>query len=50
MTEAEKNGSGHGFGILSMKNVVDQYDGELIFDIEGEIFTTYITMNNRKLD
>lgn len=44
-----KKASGHGFGILSMKNIVDQYDGELFFDIEGSVFTTYITLNNKSL-
>lgn len=42
-----KSGSGHGFGILSMRNVVEQYDGELVFDLEDDVFTTYITLNNK---
>ena len=45
-----KKVSGHGFGILSMKNIVDHYNGELYFDIEGDVFTTYITLNNKRLD
>lgn len=40
---------GHGFGILSMRNIVDHYDGELLFDLEEDMFTTYITLNNRSL-
>lgn len=43
-----KGSAAHGFGILSMRNVVDQYSGELVFDVDGDVFTTYITMNNRK--
>jgi len=38
---------GHGFGILSMRNIVEHYDGELFFDLEEDVFTTYITINNR---
>jgi len=45
-----KRSSEHGFGILSMKNIVDHYNGELYFDIEGDVFTTYITLNNKRLD
>ena len=46
---SDKKGSGHGFGILSMRNIVDQYNGELIFNMEENLFTTYITMNNKNL-
>ncbi len=38
--------SNHGFGIISMKQLVDKYDGELIFTCEDLCFTTSIVMSN----
>ncbi len=36
----------HGFGIISMKQLVDKYDGELIFTSDDICFTTSIIMSN----
>lgn len=36
----------HGFGIMSMKQLVDKYDGELLFSCEDFCFTTDIIMSN----
>ncbi|MBR6807612.1 MAG: GHKL domain-containing protein [Clostridia bacterium] len=41
-----KKASGHGFGILSMKNIVSRWNGEVSFAVENGIFTTYIVMQN----
>ncbi|MBR6807381.1 MAG: sensor histidine kinase [Clostridia bacterium] len=43
---SDKSIPGHGFGLLSMKNIVEHYEGELNFELEQDIFTTYITLNN----
>ncbi len=43
-TKADK--AMHGFGIISMKQLVEKYEGELIFSCENESFTTTVIMNN----
>ncbi len=43
-TKADK--ANHGFGIISMKQLVDKYDGELIFTCENHCFITSIIMSN----
>ena len=42
-----KSGDLHGFGIISMKQIADKYDGEVFFECEDKIFTTTIYMVNR---
>lgn len=48
--ESSKNSMYHGFGIMSMKNIASQYEGEVIFSREGDTFETYIMMNNHSAD
>ena len=43
---SDKSTSGHGFGILSMKNIVSKWNGEVNFTVEDSVFTTYIVMQN----
>lgn len=42
-----KSGDLHGFGIISMKQIADKYDGEVFFECEDNVFTTTIYMVNR---
>ena len=38
----------HGFGIISMKQIADKYNGDVIFSCEDDVFTTRIILNNVK--
>lgn len=42
----QKASEHHGFGILSMKNIVDTYHGDIIFSVEDGIFNTRIIIKN----
>lgn len=45
----KKNSAQHGFGILSIKNLVKKYNGEASFSCVDKTFQVYITMNNKNL-
>ena len=36
----------HGFGIISIKQLTNKYDGEVLFTCKDNIFTTSIVMKN----
>lgn len=38
----------HGFGIISMKQIAEKYNGEVLFSCEDNVFTTVIVLNNGK--
>ena len=44
---AKKNPEQHGFGILSIKELVKKYNGEASFSCADKTFQVYITMNNK---
>lgn len=41
-----KDSFGHGYGIISMKNIAEKYGGDVIFECKDKIFTTYIMLRN----
>ena len=52
--QADKNGNllsnkgditKHGYGISSIKKVVEKYNGDVIIDTEDSIFSVTVTMN-----
>ena len=45
-----KKSAYHGFGILSIKNIVAQWNGTVNFTSEDGVFTTYIVINNHPAD
>ncbi len=46
----KENSRYHGFGIISMKQIAEKYNGEVMFSCEDGVFTTSIIMNNVKVD
>lgn len=46
LNTTKSNASNHGFGIISMKQIVNKYSGELIFTCKDLLFVTSIVMNN----
>lgn len=42
------NASNHGFGIISMRQIVKRYSGEVLFSCEDKVFTTVIVMKDKK--
>ena len=46
----KKNSAQHGFGILSIKNLVNKYNGEVSFSCIDKTFQVYITMNNKNIE
>ena len=46
---AKKNPEQHGFGILSIKELVKKYNGEVSFSCADKIFRVYITMSNKSV-
>ncbi len=46
----KENSRYHGFGIISMNQIAEKYNGEVMFSCEDGVFTTSIIMNNIKID
>lgn len=45
--KSTKGAFGHGYGILSMRNIAQKYNGEIDFECFDNLFVTYITMRNK---
>lgn len=46
LSSTKSDKSSHGFGIISMKQLVEKYDGEIVFTLNEGVFTTRIIMKN----
>ena len=46
LTTTKKSKNMHGFGIESMRQLVEKYRGELIFNCQNLVFETYIVLTN----
>lgn len=46
LTTTKKSKNMHGFGIESMRQLVEKYRGELIFNCQNLVFETYIMLTN----
>lgn len=50
LTTDKNNSKYHGYGIISMKQIAEKYNGEVMMSCEDGIFTTSIVMNNKNDD
>ena len=46
LSSTKSDNNAHGFGIISMKQLADKYDGEVLFTCKDNVFTTSIVMKN----
>lgn len=46
--KSSKNSEFHGFGVLSMKNLANNYGGDVVFSEDNNVFQTNIILNNNK--
>ena len=46
LTSNKNNAKYHGYGIISMKQIAEKYNGEVVFSCENDLFTTSIILKN----